>query len=105
MWPATIDMPTVRPFRLEAEGKSYPIPPAEPRDVRRRVARLLLQQAGTDTARRTSITTGEMGSVRGINKSKVRRVMKKLVADGYVSKHQNSIELGHQIVPNVLPGD
>ncbi len=105
MWPATIDMSTVRPFRLEAEGKSYPTPPAEPRYVRQRVAVVLLQQAGTDTARRTSITTGEMGSVRGINKSKVRRVMIKLVADGYVSKHQSSKELGYQIVPNILLGD
>ena len=93
-------MPTVNPFRPEVEMKSYPIPPVEPRDVRQRVARLLLLHAETHTGKRTSITTGEMSSVMGINKRKVRRAMIKLVADGYVSKRQSSRELGYQIVPN-----
>ena len=38
LWPAMIDMPTVRPFRLEAEAKSYPIPSAEHLHVRQRLA-------------------------------------------------------------------
>ena len=56
-------------------------------------------------ARRRSITTTEMASVMGITRSKVRRVMVDLFADGYVSKNRNGSESSYQIVPNVLPGD
>ena len=81
MWPAVITMPTVRPFRPEVKMKSYPIPPAEPRDVRQRVARFLLQHADTYTGRRTSVTTDEMVSVMGINRSKASRAMIKFIVD------------------------
>ena len=56
-------------------------------------------------AKQRSITTSEMASVVGITRSKVRRVMVDLFADGYVSKNRNGSESSYQIVPNVLPGD
>jgi len=56
-------------------------------------------------ARRSYITTGEMASVMGITRSRVRRVMADLVADGYISRNRNGRESLYQIVPNILLGD
>ena len=56
-------------------------------------------------ARRPSITTGEMASALGVTKSKVRRVITDLVADGYVSRNNNGSESVYQIAPNILLSD
>lgn len=56
-------------------------------------------------ARRPSITTGEMASAMGITRSKVRKVMADLIADGYASKNKNGSEAIYQIAPNILLDD
>ena len=56
-------------------------------------------------ARQPSITTSEIASVMGISKSKVRRVMADLVAEGYISKNKNGRESSYQIIPNILLSD
>ena len=56
-------------------------------------------------AKQPSITTSEMASVMGITRSKVRRVMADLVADGYVGKNKNGGEATYQIAPNILLDD
>ncbi|MBI2328951.1 MAG: winged helix-turn-helix domain-containing protein [Chloroflexi bacterium] len=77
-------MPTARHFRPEAEANFHSIPSAEPGDIRRRLAEVLLQYAGSDKARRPGISQREMAVILDTSWDMVSSSLKSLQAEGAI---------------------
>ena len=101
MWPAMIDMPTARHFSPEAEANFRPIPPAEPGDIRRRLAGILLQYAGSGKARRPGISQREMTVILDTSWDTVSSSLKSLQAEGAIRIDRHRIVINKKALERI----
>lgn len=95
------DMPTARPFKLEAEMKAKLSSPAEPGDVRQRVAMVLLQHAGSETARRPGLSQREMAAMLGTSWDSVNSSLKSLQAEGAVRIDRHRMVINYEALEQI----